>query len=177
MEKQSQIQCHHSLVSCVGLYSTCMNLATLYTFTIFIKCSIYNYNINDLFNIHPIKEWAMWLFCLQNDWLCLVFCIKVTFVLVFTKNLQNLKRKKERNLKRCALFAFVLGWVEFYMDGWLALRVSHTPSSIPFTSDGSDEEFDQKWKEWRSKEGSQERQAWERGRDVLGEGGCGKHIA
>jgi hypothetical protein len=53
-------------------------------------------------------------------------------------------QKKERNLKMCALFGFVLGWVEFYMDGWLALGVSHTPSSIPFTLDGGDEEFDQK---------------------------------
>jgi hypothetical protein len=68
---------------------------------------------------------------------------KESKILAFAKNLQNLKRKKERNLKRCALFGFVLGWVEFYVDGWLALRVSHTPSSIPFiTSDGGNEEFD-----------------------------------
>ena len=65
-------------------------------------------------------------------------------LLAFAKNLQNLKRKKERNLKRCALFGFVLGWVEFYVDGWLALGVSHTPSSIPFTSDGGNKELNQK---------------------------------
>jgi hypothetical protein len=51
--------------------------------------------------------------------------------LAFAKNLQNLKRKKERkkerNLKMCALFGYILGWVEFYVDGWLALRVPHTP--------------------------------------------------
>ena len=66
----------------------------------------------------------------------------LAIILAFAKNLQNLKRKKERNLKRCALFGFVLGRVEFYMDGWLALGVSHTPSSIPFTLDGGNEEFD-----------------------------------
>ena len=52
-------------------------------------------------------------------------------LLAFAKNLQNLKRKKERNLKWCALFACVLGQVEFYVEGWLALGVSHTPWHLP----------------------------------------------
>ena len=68
----------------------------------------------------------------------------MTNIGICKKLLQNLKRKKERNLKRCALFGFVLGWVEFYMDGWLALGMSHTPSSIPLASDGGNEEFYQK---------------------------------